>query len=119
MNNDDNIVDENSTQQISLYDNTGYDLSTASSETEINWNEPNLRLPTPPPISDEILPVVRPKGEMADKLANAAPYNFFLTTVTDSEPTHNEPLSVTFQGIIKPMIIKIHLMIAYVFFRTT
>lgn len=36
---------------------------------------------------------------MADKLKKAAPYNMFLTVITDSKPTHNEPLSITFQEI--------------------
>lgn len=43
--------------------------------------------------------VVAPKGQMADKLKKAAPYNMFLTVITDSKPTHNEPLSITFQEI--------------------
>ncbi|XP_058067233.1 probable tyrosyl-DNA phosphodiesterase [Anopheles bellator] len=45
-------------------------------------------------------PVVAPRGHMAQKLAAAAPYNFFLTTITDSKPTHSEPLSVTFQELL-------------------
>ncbi|XP_052860694.1 probable tyrosyl-DNA phosphodiesterase [Anopheles cruzii] len=45
-------------------------------------------------------PVVAPSGRMAEKLAAAAPYNFFLTTITDSKPTHSEPLSVTFQELL-------------------
>ncbi|XP_049289513.1 probable tyrosyl-DNA phosphodiesterase isoform X2 [Anopheles funestus] len=45
-------------------------------------------------------PVVAPRGRMAQKLAMAAPYNFFLTTITDSKPTHTEPLSITFQELL-------------------
>ncbi|XP_053680169.1 probable tyrosyl-DNA phosphodiesterase [Anopheles nili] len=45
-------------------------------------------------------PVVAPRGRMAQKLAAAAPYNFFLTTITASKPTHNEPLSITFQELL-------------------
>ncbi|XP_049547524.1 probable tyrosyl-DNA phosphodiesterase [Anopheles darlingi] len=45
-------------------------------------------------------PVVAPRGQMAQKLAAAEPYNFFLTTITDSKPTHSEPLSVTFQELL-------------------
>ncbi|ETN62390.1 tyrosyl-dna phosphodiesterase [Anopheles darlingi] len=45
-------------------------------------------------------PVVAPRGRMAQKLAAAEPYNFFLTTITDSKPTHSEPLSVTFQELL-------------------
>lgn len=48
--------------------------------------------------------VVVPRGRMAEKLAAAAPYNFFLTTVTDSEPTHTEPLSITFQELLDPSL---------------
>ncbi|KAG4076331.1 hypothetical protein HA402_005774 [Bradysia odoriphaga] len=44
--------------------------------------------------------VVNPKGQMQKKLDQAAPYNFFLTTITDSKPTHREPLSITFQEIL-------------------
>lgn len=46
----------------------------------------------------QYIAVVKPKGQMQKKLERAAPYNFFLTTITDSKPTHNEPLSITFQG---------------------
>lgn len=37
---------------------------------------------------------------MAKKLEQAAPYNLFLTAITDSKPTHSEPLSVTLQEIL-------------------
>lgn len=46
----------------------------------------------------QYISVVNPKGQMQKKLDQAAPYNFFLTTITDSKPTYREPLSVTFQG---------------------
>lgn len=46
----------------------------------------------------QYISVVNPKGQMQKKLDQAAPYNFFLTTITDSKPTHKEPLSITFQG---------------------
>jgi tyrosyl-DNA phosphodiesterase 1 len=42
--------------------------------------------------------VVMPMGKMAEKLEKAAPYNFFLSSITDSKPTHSEHLSITFQG---------------------
>lgn len=47
----------------------------------------------------DYIPVVVEKGKMAKKLEAAAPYNFFLTAITDSKPTHNEPLTVTMQGL--------------------
>lgn len=43
--------------------------------------------------------VVVEKGRMARKLEQAAPYNMFLTAITDSKPTHQEPLSITLQEI--------------------
>lgn len=46
----------------------------------------------------DYIPVVVEKGQMARKLKAAAPYNFFLTAITDSKPTHNEMLTVTMQG---------------------
>ncbi|XP_055624786.1 probable tyrosyl-DNA phosphodiesterase isoform X2 [Toxorhynchites rutilus septentrionalis] len=45
-------------------------------------------------------PVVAPKGQMAKKLEAAAPYNYFLTTITDAKVTHREPLSITFQELL-------------------
>lgn len=58
--------------------------------------------PTIEPIKrrpEDYFAVVARKGEMAEKLEKAAPYNFFLTTVADSKPTHFEPLSITFLGL--------------------
>ncbi|EDW26397.1 GL22360 [Drosophila persimilis] len=48
----------------------------------------------------DYIPVVVEKGGMAKKLERAAPYNMFLTAITDSKPTHQEPLSVTLQEIL-------------------
>uniref|UniRef100_A0A1B0FC16 PBZ-type domain-containing protein n=1 Tax=Glossina morsitans morsitans TaxID=37546 RepID=A0A1B0FC16_GLOMM len=48
----------------------------------------------------DYIPVIVEKGQMAKKLEAAAPYNVFLTAITDSKLTHHEPLSVTFQEIL-------------------
>ncbi|XP_034668387.1 probable tyrosyl-DNA phosphodiesterase [Drosophila subobscura] len=48
----------------------------------------------------DYIPVVVEKGGMAKKLERAAPYNMFLTAITDSKPTHQEPLTVTLQEIL-------------------
>jgi tyrosyl-DNA phosphodiesterase-1 len=40
------------------------------------------------------------RGRMAEKLKNAAPYNYFLATITDSPRTHTDPLSVTFSELL-------------------
>lgn len=50
------------------------------------------------------LPVRLPRGKMAEKLKNAAPYNFFLTTVTSAPETHSDPLSITFQELLDPSL---------------
>uniref|UniRef100_A0A182S508 Tyrosyl-DNA phosphodiesterase n=1 Tax=Anopheles funestus TaxID=62324 RepID=A0A182S508_ANOFN len=47
---------------------------------------------------------VAPRGQMAAKLEASAPYNFFLTTITDSAATHTDPLSVTFQELLDPSL---------------
>ncbi|XP_031632365.1 probable tyrosyl-DNA phosphodiesterase [Contarinia nasturtii] len=48
----------------------------------------------------QYIKVVTPKGKMKEKLDAAQPFNFFLTSITSSPPTHNEPLSITFQEIL-------------------
>lgn len=52
----------------------------------------------------QFLPVILPRGRMAEKLANAAPYNIFLTTITAAPETHKDPLSVTFQELLDPSL---------------
>lgn len=64
-----------------------------------NSNEPKLGIN----IAD-FVKVIKPKGKMAEKLAAAAPYNYFLTAIPSSQPTHNEPLSITFQEILDPSL---------------
>lgn len=56
------------------------------------------------PKIEDVFKVVAPKGLMAKKLEKAAPYNFFLTAISDSKPTHSEPLSVTFQELLDPSL---------------
>lgn len=52
----------------------------------------------------DYIKVVNPKGKMAQKLAASRPYNYFLTCITSSRPTHSEPLSITFQEILDPSL---------------
>ncbi|XP_037936600.1 probable tyrosyl-DNA phosphodiesterase [Teleopsis dalmanni] len=47
----------------------------------------------------DYIAVVLEKGKMAEKLEKSAPYNFFLTAITDCKQTHHEPLTVTLQEI--------------------
>lgn len=85
-------------------------------------NPDEMRAPSPPPSTSsqnsfnpakekqleaamsQFLPVILPRGQMADKLKNAAPYNIFLTTVTAAPETHSDPLSVTFQELLDPSL---------------
>lgn len=48
-----------------------------------------------------VAPVSR---NVLEKLNAAAPYNFFLTTVLDSLPTHEEHLSITFSDLLHPTL---------------
>lgn len=52
----------------------------------------------------QYIKVVAPKGRMKEKLDAAAPFNYFLTTITSSPPTHSEPLSITFLEILDPSL---------------
>lgn len=52
----------------------------------------------------DYIQVVLPKGRMAQKLADASPYNYFLTAITSSPQTHTEPLSITLQEILDPSL---------------
>lgn len=77
-----------------------------------------MRAPSPPPKlaqpalnpsfleakMHEYLSVILPRGQMADKLKKAAPYNVFLTTVAAAPETHSDPLSVTFQELLDPSL---------------
>lgn len=63
-----------------------------------------VEMPDLSPQLRQFIPVVLPKGRMAAKLAAAAPYNIFLTTVTSAPATHSDPLSVTFLEILDPSL---------------
>lgn len=52
----------------------------------------------------DYIQVVLPRGKMAEKLANAAPYNYFLTAITSSPSTHTERQSITLQEILDPSL---------------
>lgn len=38
------------------------------------------------------------------RVAESSPYNFFLTAICDSPPTHNEALSVSFHELLDPTL---------------
>lgn len=82
--------------KISALDDETVQPST-SNETKLIYFEDNVE------VQDHIK-VIRPKGKMAEKLMEARPYNYFLTCVTSSPQTHNEPLSITFQEILDPSL---------------
>ena len=49
-------------------------------------------------------PLVLPRGRMAEKLRLAAPYNMFLTAVTKSPMTHQDPAFITFLDLFDPSL---------------
>lgn len=55
------------------------------------------------------------KGGMAKKLQQAAPYNMFLTSVVDSEATHDEPLTVSMQELLDESLGEIELSVQFSF----
>lgn len=65
---------------------------------------PKKPAPMPKMNIHDFVKVVNPKGKMAQKLADARPYNYFLTCITSSARTHSEPLSITFQEILDPSL---------------
>lgn len=78
--------------------NTNNVASTSATST------PKQTAPTPKINIHDYVKVVNPKGKMAQKLADARPYNYFLTCITSSPRTHTEPLSITFQEILDPSL---------------
>lgn len=75
--------------------------ATTKAENTGSRQKPNN---TPGPNIHDYIQVVLPKGQMARKLINAHPYNYFLTAITSSPQTHNEPLSITLQEILDPSL---------------
>lgn len=65
---------------------------------------PVLVLPIIKPELKRFIPVVLPRGQMAEKLRKAAPYSIFLTTVASASATHSDPLSVTFLELLDPSL---------------
>ncbi|KAF6200302.1 hypothetical protein GE061_006605 [Apolygus lucorum] len=53
---------------------------------------------------ERVVVMDRVKNSITSKLEAAAPYNFFLTTITESKDTHHEKLSVSFIELIDPML---------------
>lgn len=49
---------------------------------------------------EDYIDVVYAKGEAIKKYEASHPYNFFLTAIVDSPPTHKETLSITMQEIL-------------------
>lgn len=73
--------------------------SSASTSTSTSASTPHKDF-TPRVDIHKYIKVVAPKGKMAEKLKASHPFNFFLTCISSSPPTHNEPLSITFQEIL-------------------
>lgn len=71
------------------------DSSCSNSGTSTKRHAPNIH---------DFIKVVLPKGNMAKKLEKSRPYNYFLTVITSSQKTHDEPLSITFQEIFDPSL---------------
>lgn len=53
---------------------------------------------------EDFLHVVLPKGKMAAKHKESAPYYIFYTAISKCKETHNQPYSITFQEILDPSL---------------
>ena len=80
------------------------DLTSQTSQNPPEVKQPNYNDAQLDAAMKKYLHVIAPKGRMVEKLKNAAPYNIFLTTVTDSPATHTDPLSVTFLELLDPSL---------------
>lgn len=85
----------NSSSINSTSNNSSSATNSSTSQQKITEHPRNIR---------DYIPVVLPRGKMAEKLAKAAPYNYFLTAITSSPRTHTEPLSITLQEILDPSL---------------
>lgn len=90
-------VESSSTNGCAQSNNSVKAASTSTSEASTSQKKPKVNI-------HDYIKVVNPKGKMAEKLAAAKPYNYFLTCITSSPQTHSEPLSITFQEILDPSL---------------
>lgn len=61
-------------------------------------------IPKVPQKLANFFPLVLPRGRMAEKLRLAAPYNMFLTAVSKSPKTHQDPAFITFLDLLDPSL---------------
>jgi tyrosyl-DNA phosphodiesterase 1 len=61
-------------------------------------------IPAIPAKLKPFFPLVLPRHRMAEKLRLSAPYNMFLTAVTASPNTHNDPSFITFLDLLDPSL---------------
>lgn len=76
-------------------------------EKELKEKEKIKTSSTAPEIPSQLkqhFPLVVPRNRMAQKIRSAAPYNFFLTSITSSRSTHSDEHFVTFQEILDPSL---------------
>jgi hypothetical protein len=70
--------------------------------TEIQKQDTDDKKPVPTGSNTDISQGSGKRKGFAVRLAEAGPYNFFLTAVRDSPPTHTEALSIRFHELLDP-----------------
>ncbi|KAJ2941751.1 hypothetical protein O0L34_g10557 [Tuta absoluta] len=98
----DKLLNKDNTATISKDNVTSSSQSkTVQSIAKCNVKGPDY-VPMVPPVrrAEEYLKVVNPRGKMADKHKNSAPYHIFYTTITDARETHSQSYSVTFLELL-------------------
>lgn len=87
--------------QLQIYRDQGFATEPNIEDAERQEHSTEGDRPAVVTSQNEVL--ARRKG-FASKLAESSPYNFFLTAICDSPPTHKEALSISFHELLDPTL---------------
>jgi hypothetical protein len=84
--------------QLQIYRDHGF-----ATEPNMQYGEHSTKDDKPTVVTSQNEVFTRRKGFLF-KLAESSPYNFFLTAIHDSPPTHKEALSISFHELLDPTL---------------
>lgn len=84
--------------QLQIYHDQGFSMEKDIQNTETHKDDK----PTAMGSQNDINQGSSTRKGFAFRLAEAGPYNFFLTAIRDSPPTHKEALSIRFHELLDP-----------------
>jgi hypothetical protein len=87
--------------QLQIYRDQG--IATEPNVQDAERREHSTEGGKPTVVTSQSEVLTRRKG-FAFKLAESSPYNFFLTAICDSPPTHKEALSISFYELLDPTL---------------